>query len=105
MSDSFVLKTVEDAWAFFRGRVMDDIRAVDSGTMHIESTSDDDRVLAKLIQDREGEFEERMIAGLSEPAVARWAGWEAGIAGCWLHWANGRRSTHCCSAWPASETG
>ncbi|WP_437608983.1 hypothetical protein WMF20_48980 [Sorangium sp. So ce834] len=77
MSNSIVLKTVDDAWAFFRGRVMDNIRAVDSGTMHIESTSDDDRVLAKFIQDHEGEFEERMIAGLSELAVARWDGSES----------------------------
>ncbi|WP_437294173.1 hypothetical protein [Sorangium sp. So ce426] len=77
MSNSIVLKTVDDAWAFFRGRVMDNIRAVDSGTMHIESTSDDDRVLAKFIQDHEGEFEERMIAGLSELAVARSDGSES----------------------------
>ncbi|MBK8254490.1 MAG: hypothetical protein IPK82_17710 [Polyangiaceae bacterium] len=72
MSDRENLKTVDDAWAFFTARVVENIRSANRGAMAVESAQKDDEILSRFIQEHAGAFEERLIAGLSELAIMRW---------------------------------
>lgn len=80
MSDQANLKTVDDAWAFFTARVIENIRGVNRRTMSVESAQKDDELLSAFISDHAGAFEQRLIAGLSELAMVRWTGGEPASA-------------------------
>src|SRR5262245_29368200 len=61
-----MLKTVDDAWEHFMGRVLDHVRADNDGKMASVSAIADDEALAAFVRQHPGVFEERLIAGVPQ---------------------------------------